>query len=342
MISQDELVSFYKQRLETELNDLEKLRIRQRNYDLGFNACIILFFISIASFIFTKARLFDNIGIPHYMLIGFMIAIPGTGITLYFLKYLNLKKLAKKYKEDVVSPIVEMIDDTWVYKPKNKISRNQFNASLLFPRQADSYIGDDLIEGVIEQTDFKCSELHTLYSTGSGDSKKWVTLFKGLFFHADFNKHFSGVTFVRSRSWNTNYNADKFLDNFIPDISFDNTTPSKKLSEVHLEHELFSKIFMVNATDQIEARYILTPTIMEAFVNLFYYYQRPINVSFVGTRVYCAVSFQEDLFEPPIYKSVHDLEALHKVYSLLFFNKGIIHDLSLNTRIWTKGESEHI
>ncbi len=92
----------------------------------------------------------------------------------------------------------------------------------------------------------------------------------------------------------------------------------------------------MSSTDQQEARYILTPKIMEALVNLHAKYPHPTHISFVGKRVYFAIAFGKPLFEPRIFKPATNFEEVEKLYMLFMLNTEIIKELNLNTRIWTK------
>ena len=93
---------------------------------------------------------------------------------------------------------------------------------------------------------------------------------------------------------------------------------------------------MVRSTEQQEARYILTPKIMEALVNLHTKYPHPTHISFIGKRVYFAITFGKQLFEPRIFKPVAAFQDVEQLYNLFMLNTEIIKELNLNTRIWTK------
>ena len=131
----------------------------------------------------------------------------------------------------------------------------------LFRLPYDRYSGDDLISGVIDRTDFRCSELHTEYKEVTyRDGKRhetWVTIFRGLFFHADFNKHINGNTYIEPD------NAERLFGSWGRKLQ-----GSNKGKLVKLEDPEFEKLFVVFSTDQVEARYILTPAIMHALVEL--------------------------------------------------------------------------
>jgi hypothetical protein len=70
---------------------------------------------------------------------------------------------------------------------------------------------------------------------------------------------------------------------------------------VKLENPGFERIFSVYGDSQQEARYILTPAMMEAMTNNNKQYNRKMYFSFVGSHVYCAISFMQGI-------------ALHRVF----------------------------
>ncbi|NME72243.1 DUF3137 domain-containing protein [Flammeovirga aprica] len=319
MVNQEELNFFHRDdKLKSEFEDLERQRLKIKFYDKGFIISLILFFSCFGVlFLLAITTQIIKASIIDIFFIAAPISVISFGI-FFGLSIVKSGDFRKKYKEKIVKPIVTMIDDTWIYKPEEKITQKQYISSLLYEDRIDFYTGNDLIEGVIEQTDFKCSELVTQYEVkNTSKNKNWHTTFRGLFFHADFNKYFTAATFVRTRR-----NGIKV---------------DKSFKVVELEDATFSKIFEVRSIDQVEARYILTPSIMEAIVKLYQYYQQPIDISFVGNRVYCAVSFSHSLFEPSSFIPVYDVDVIHEIYKVLYFNKAIIHELNLNTRIWMKG-----
>jgi hypothetical protein len=105
---------------------------------------------------------------------------------------------------------------------------------------------------------------------------------------------------------------------------------------VKLEDPEFEKIYEVYSTDQIESRYILTPAIMQAMTAIKRELNTSVYFSFIDERVYCAMYFNKDLFEPRIMKSGVNFEDIEKMYKLFATNALIINELNLNTRIWTK------
>jgi hypothetical protein len=325
MISKEELKGLYENQLQQKLSGLESVRIKLRNKMLLAVTLIVLPFIGLTAF-------FNLIGESNFSGILFFLAIALviTGIVFIFKNKKSKKAYRLQYKDEVVREIVRAIDPEWSYDPNSCLSQNEYRQSDLFRRSYDRYKGDDLISGKIEKTDFRCSELHTEYKEITTDSdgkrqERWVTIFKGLFFHSDFNKNILGKTYIEPD------NAERLLGKFGQKLQ-----ASSKGKLVKLENPEFEKIFAVFSTSQTEARYILTPAIMEALVNIYKQYKRKMYFSFIDSRVYCALSFSKDLFEPKIFRTGVKYEDVEFMYNLFMVNAIIIHELNLNTRIWTK------
>jgi hypothetical protein len=106
---------------------------------------------------------------------------------------------------------------------------------------------------------------------------------------------------------------------------------------VKLEDPEFEKLFAVYADDQIEARYVLSTSLMARIADFKKRTGRRIYLSFIRSQVYVAVSFAKNVFEPKIFQTALDFEAVREYLENLQLAIGIVDDLNLNTRIWSKG-----
>lgn len=144
----------------------------------------------------------------------------------------------------------------------------------------------------------------------------WRDIFKGLYFEADFNKHFSGCTLVRA-------GKAGLLSGFSSSL-------------VKLEDPRFNKFFTVYSNDQVEARYLLTPRMMERLVEL----RDSIGgfeASFCGSSINIAAGgIPYDAFEPNVKVSCTDQGQLARILGWVYTVTNIVEELDLNTRIWTK------
>ncbi|THB74667.1 MAG: DUF3137 domain-containing protein [Gammaproteobacteria bacterium] len=250
-------------------------------------------------------------------------AVIFAGLLHYF-----SKDYACEFKENVLRKIVEYIDPNLVYTPTFCISEGQFQSSGIFRKGIDRYKGDDHVEGTIGATKIEFSEIHAEYVTR--DSKGRTsnhTIFKGLFFIGDFNKHFKTDTYVLPDQ------AERFLGSIGGMLQGIN----KQYGElIKMEDPVFEKEFVVYGEDQIEARYILSPALMERITKFRKKSGQRISLSFKGSKVYIAIPFSKNLFEPSIFSTILDFKPVKEFFDDFALMIDIVEDLNLNTRIWTK------
>jgi len=247
-----------------------------------------------------------------------------------------IKRMSSEYvfsfKTLVVEPIIQYISPDLTYSPKSGISESRFRASEIFRHSIDRYHCEDLIQGPVEQTHINFSELHAEYKTESRDSKghrqtNWHTIFKGLFFIADFNKYFKGRTFVLPDS------AEKLFGRFGQKIQEIGKSHGKL---VKLEDPDFEREFAVYSTDQVEARYILSPALMRRLLKFKNKTGEKVYFSFTGGEVNIGISSTKNRFEPKLFSTVLNIELAREFVEDLQMALDVVDDLNLNTRIWTK------
>jgi len=246
------------------------------------------------------------------------------------------------FKVRVMTRLVKLFHPSLNYYPNRAIAKQEYHLSMLFHNapEPDRYWGEDYIEGVIDKTDIRLSELHTEYRQVTYDSKGnrheyWVTIFRGLFISADFHKHFHGVTLVlpdTEQSWLGG------LGQWLQSISAKLGNQPGEL--VKMEDPEFERLFKVFSTDQIEARYILTPNMIRRIVEFRKKTDSPIRLSFIASRVFVAIPTYHDHFEPPSLfapaDKLLDPSTLAQYFEELRFALAVVDELNLNTRIWTK------
>jgi len=255
------------------------------------------------------------------------------GIAVMAVAYrLLTKKFIADFKSSIIQRIVRFVDENLRYLSSACVSESDFKASRIFRHRIDRYRGDDLVQGRSGKTDVKFSEVHAEYKTETRDSKgnrrtQWHTIFKGLFYIADFNKHIRGETVVLPDT------AERLFGRLGRKLQSLNKPRGQLIS---LEDPEFEKAFAVYGDDQIQSRYILSTSLMKRIMEFKKKTRRDVFLSFLGSSVYIAVSFQKDLFEPRIFKTLLDFEVVQEYFEDLTLAYGIVEDLNLNTRIWSK------
>ena len=222
------------------------------------------------------------------------------------------------YKEEVVDEIIHAFCPNATYSPNNGVSEDLFRNSGLFT-SPHRYHAEDRIEGCLGKTSFICSEVHAeerrARSTKNGVQYYWEDIFKGFLFIADFHKEFQGETTV-------------LRDSFFK--------IKMGASRVKMENPDFEKVFDVFSTNQIEARYLITPSMMERMLKLDSNFKKGITISFRNSTILVAIPDSKNRFEADVWSSLSDMSILKSDFAVLQSLLDIVDELNLNTRIWSK------
>ena len=157
-------------------------------------------------------------------------------------------------------------------------------------------------------------ETELSYTTRDSEGRRQKHIvFQGVIAQIDFKKPFKGHTIIRTRG----------LFN------------SKTYEEVKLEDPEFSKMYFVDANDQIEARYILTTSFMERFKNIKNSFSASqMEASIQDSKILIAIHTTKDLFKlgdlnRPVNDTKQFTELLNEFVSIL----AIVDELKLNQNI---------
>jgi hypothetical protein len=270
----------------------------------------------------------------HYIIAFFSI------IVLAFLAYL-FSRYEKKFnlalKKEILPQILRFNNPLLKYEPDSFVKQGDFTDSRIFPdRQIHRYKGSDFVTGSYGEGLFAFSQLDvqeiTRTRSGGKSSTKVTNLFKGLYYLADFKKSFSGKTVIYPDFARSALGAQ-----FGEMINKAMGTDNKEL--VMLEDTEFEKEFAVYSTDQITARYILSPTMIERIKSIRQKLECNLYFSFIKHRVYVAIPSDNELLVPNIFNDMTKFETIEPIYYVIDALLDIAKDLQLNTRIWGNVQS---
>jgi hypothetical protein len=229
----------------------------------------------------------------------------------------------------LLEPLVSFWDPSFRYRHDAWITQPEFEASRLFADQSfNRFGGEDLVTGRCGATDFRFSELTVRNVERKGKRNVDHLVFHGLFFVADFNKSFRGQTLVLPDL------AERALGSFGRAFQSLETTISG-LQLIELEDPEFERAFKVCATDPVEARYLLSPSLMRRILAFRQSAGGEVRLGFLGGRVSVAISRSGDLFAIDAGRPL-GLEDVRRWAAELRFATSIVDELDLNTRIWSK------
>lgn len=254
-----------------------------------------------------------------------------TGIIALILISVFSQSYRKEYKKRIIARIARFVDEGLIYTPDGTVAKSEFVKSEIFQLSCDRYKGEDHFRGKLGKTDIEFSEVVAKHRnrSGSGSNKKdnYSIIFRGLFIIADFNKHFKTHTVVLPDT------AERLFGKFGQKLQSMSFTRGEL---IRLEDPVFEKEFCVYGDDQVEARYILTPSLMERILTFKRKWNTTVYLSFLDSKVYIAIKMFKNLFETRLFKSVVDYNFMEDNLRFLTLLTEIVDDLNLNTRIWTK------
>ena len=193
------------------------------------------------------------------------------------------RRYISAYKTRIL-PVIAASFGEFRYEETGQIEVQRLRGSTLLPSY-DYYESEDMFVGRYKGVDVELAEVRLRKQRGTGKTRHTVTVFKGLFALLSVHKAFSGKTIVkRDAGAVVNWLGKQFDDT----------------ERVVLEDPEFEQRFEVYATDQIEARYLLTPAFMERLTQLATDLGGgQLQAAFYNERLFLMVPNDGNLFEPP-------------------------------------------
>ena len=318
MVPAHEIDALYESTLAPRLEALESFRLDVRGYLIKASLLVGIPGVLLMANDLVEAALPDGLGWLTFVvpLVGLVV---GTlvAVTRYLLPASAASaNYHSRFKHDVAVEVFKVVCPAAVYAPYDGIAPDVVVESGLFNARGH-HTSDDRVQGTIGSTPFEAADLDLRYTTGGKNSTN-VVVFRGLFFHLDFNKRLSGTTLIDPRDAGGSTLGDR-----------------SALVEVTLENPDFVERFRVWSSDEVEARYVLTPSMMERILTLAARSTKPLHLAFRNSRAFLGVNYGRALFEPGIRDST-SAAAIHEMAAQFALAEGIVEELDLNTRIWTK------
>ncbi len=225
-----------------------------------------------------------------------------------------IAKLYKtKAKQIILPQLLSYIGEFEILDKKNVeyyLTSYLHNIDLIETFNKSSF--DDCLRGKYNDVELGISETHLTYVSGSGKRRTEKTVFKGLFVCFRSFKKFEHRTVIK-RETAFSFNGSK---------------------AVNLEDPEFEKLYQVTSSDQIEARYLITPAFMNRMVELNKKgIGRMMTISFEEDNVNIAISSSKDWFEIPLFKPATDITNYRAILLELITIFSIIDTLKFDQNI---------
>ena len=352
----NEQISKLQQELYSTLKQAEKNKGKIRVFRVFCYGGALLYFIGIilmqvivysginTSFFFTSnpnPTFWEQFRIPIIIIPLFvLITIGSYGLSVYY------RKFAQAEQSSIRRIIKTMFPDA-----KLALLPSEISAFLL--RQSNFFCGMDNLSGycygmiIFENNGRKITFRDIVINTAK--HQNWLTQsYLGTFFLV-FKMMFKGIFGARVENIASNFRGmfansqlekkingsvvvlpdhlESHLDYLAKNIQALKNVNGNKL--VRLEDVEFERYFAVYASDEITARYVLTPAMMFRITELKKKYNRDIMLSFSGNNFFFAVAMAEGFLTLGNSSLTSD-EALKDLYDNIVTTQGILDDLKLN------------
>lgn len=236
------------------------------------------------------------------------------------------RALNKKYKQIVVTRVVNALGQGMTYSPESRFTKQDFLDMDLYEKRAEKWSAEDEITGRKNVVSYSILEGKATRTEGSGKNRRTIVIFKGSIVRLDFNKNFQGHTVVVPDS------ESKILGGL-----FGESESRRKKDICRLENVDFERCYSVYSTDQQEARYILTPKMMELIIQAQGALPN-LRMSFHDNSVFVTLPMSTDRFEVSglFGGKVTPETACGELVEVVRLAERLIDTLELETRIWTR------
>lgn len=224
----------------------------------------------------------------------------------------------RDYKQRVFNAICELHFPGLRYNVDGYIGYDEFEATKLFPYPVDVYQSEDYFEGRLGQTDIRFAEVMAQRERRRliGKPKRYYeTYFDGIVLVADFHKHFHSTT------------------RLVPEGAKLEGVRGQK--PVVFEDPEFEALFEAVSTDQIDVRYILSPSMMQRFVQLSRRFPK-LRAKFENENLILMLPSARDHFQTSIHQHPGCKDQINRFVRDLKMILPVVEELNLNTRIWSK------
>lgn len=193
------------------------------------------------------------------------------------------RQYAKAYKKDILPRLAGFLGNL-TYSADGKIPMEMLKPSKIVPGH-DRYKSEDYFEGAYRGVRMQFSEIELTETRGSGKNRRTVTVFKGLAILLDMTtKKFYGHTIlVRDLNKVAEWFQEKTL----------------KMKRADLVDPEFEKLFDIYTNDQVEARYLIDPAMIERIKGLYEEYDgERMSAAYFDSRMLILIASRHNHFEP--------------------------------------------
>ena len=270
--------------------------------------------------------------------IGFVLAIlgraPGAifyaliiGIVVSAIKVQKPKKeFIRAFKNVFVLKSLQSVFTDLVYEPEKGLNESVI-ANTRMMNMGDRYSSNDYISGKykninVVQADVHIEEEHESTDSNGHTTRTWVTIFRGRWMIFDFNKTFKANIQVSQKNF-----GNSKIKNWGQKI---------KYKKVMMEDQAFNNMFKTFAQEELDAFYVLTPSLMEKIKKLANSIQGKLLFCFIDNKLHIGLQNGKDSFEHSIFKQIDEEKVTNEIAQDIKVITNFVDELSLDNDLFRR------
>ena len=277
------------------LESFSKCAKKQRNFKKMLKLIVVIIPVSVI-----LGMLIDGvIGVILNFLPFIMVPVLIIYLIMNSVKgYNNSDYTINDYKAYVIKKAIEGQVEGLVYEPRFGLPESVYS-DLNVMRHGNRYHKEDLITGKYKNVYFVQSDLNVSSKNTGSEQRRTFTHFSGRWIVIDYPKKFSGTVIVKDKDF--------------VGISRDD------LEVITLENPTFNEMFTVSTNDVQLGYYILTPQLVERFMELKQSSKGAIIACFKDGMLHIGIHNRENAFELDVNNLdiAKDTESFAKDFSLV-------------------------
>lgn len=239
----------------------------------------------------------------------------------------NIHSRKERFSLQAIAPTVDFARPNLRHAPKEYLPLGRYVDSCLFQGDFTNYTGRELFRGMGDGYSLAFSWLKVEDLSGDG-GRPYRCLFRGWFFMATFPNRFDGETWMAP---DTAEAAFSWLGRAVQGI----TVPKTGVL-VQLEDADFERLFKVLSTDQLDARYVMTPAFMRTAARVGARLSGKIHCYFRDYAMYAGVPAEHEYFGAMPVRPFQDPGFLRQLYHAASGVDELARAVATHQKVWAK------
>jgi len=242
---------------------------------------------------------------------GVFLGISVYGAVSAFLTASKRRNFRSNFKNRVVASIAKSFGLS--YDESGGLGTDEFFE--IYDCYINEQSSEDMMSGEVQGVRVRFSDFYAAEKVRTKNGTRTDVKFHGVLFVADFHKRLNcEVRVCHKNSRNLRRCGQR----------------------ANMDDVKFEEFFDVYTTDQVGARYALTPLLMQRLTEIYLRLGSQINAVLREDKIYMAIETWRDNFEPRIERSLKQDATIELYVDEIGTLVGIVSELNLNRKIWSE------